>query len=336
MPFAMPITKARRPRKPSWQDVRPDSKGLRDLYRIAARHERRFARAMSGLTSSLLSDPQVVRNVKRAVRAGNVNGAVNAIPFLNPQDESSIKRWSRFFASIEDVYADVMREGGQSALAEVGIRRRFTVQKKDRKIDPLPPNPFSERWIKENAAKLVKEVSESVKQSIRDVILEGYTRGERISTIMDMLMRSGRFGLLSREQRWVHNVGQRMRDEGASEQAVQDAMDRKAEHLGKLRRERIARTETIRAQAEGRNEAWQQSQEEGLLPQDIKRQWLAAGSSGRTCKRCVDMNLRTAGINEPFESSYVGSIMNPPLHPACRCGTTLLVPGLDDDDVEDI
>lgn len=55
--------------------------------------------------------------------------------------------------------------------------------------------------------------------------------------------------------------------------------------------------------------------------------WLASADA---CERCLELNGKTVGIDEPFESKpgRYGIVMAPPLHPFCMCSITYeLLPG---------
>ena len=324
MPFVSQIVKSlkkrkrRRKRRPEWQDVTPDSLGLKNLYDVAEKNVNRFARAFQSLASSIISDPKMLKEAEKAIRTGNVEGAVNALPFANIDDPEGMKDWDKFSGKMQSAYLDVMEESGKDALSEVGIREEFNIEKQE--VQSLPPNPFSAKWIEEQAAKLVVDVSDSMKETIRQIILEGYKRGDRIETIMRRLKLSGRLGLLPREQKWVQNIEDKMREAGASQEKIERAVERKAKKFSSLRAERVARTEMITAQAQGRSDAWGQAADAGLIPPQVKRKWIAAGKSVRTCKICIGLNTDTAALGEPFHSEFVGSVMNPPAHPQCLPG----------------
>lgn len=331
MPFISRIIKSSsRRRRPPWQDSRPDSRAQSEMYAIADKNAGKFSRAFAALSRSLFSDPKELAAAENAIRAGNVEEAINAFKFANENDPDAMKDWDKFTAKLEEAYAVIMQESGDDALQGAGIDQRFNMLPEG--VESLPPNPFSTRWIKSHSAQLVRLISDESKATIRQVILDGYTEGARVETIMSRLELSGSFGLLPREQKAVQRLGDKMTEAGASEEKISRAVKRKAQQMLKLRAERIARTETVAAQSQGRGDAWRQARDEGFIPEGVTREWVAAGRSVRTCKMCIELNGKTSDFNEPFQSSYVGAVMEPPLHPQCRCVLVLSgIPGADDE-----
>ena len=77
--------------------------------------------------------------------------------------------------------------------------------------------------------------------------------------------------------------------------------------------ERIARTETIRAQKAGTEESYKQAGVWG-------KQWLAAMGNKRTCDRCKALNGQIVPVGENFINPSDGSeVIGNMCHPNCRC-----------------
>ena len=74
------------------------------------------------------------------------------------------------------------------------------------------------------------------------------------------------------------------------------------------RTDRIARTETINASNKGTLEGYKQS---GVVE---KKEWITAVDE-RSCEECVAMDGEIVEINKAFSCG----VMQPPLHPNCRC-----------------
>jgi SPP1 gp7 family putative phage head morphogenesis protein len=106
---------------------------------------------------------------------------------------------------------------------------------------------------------------------------------------------------------------------GLVEGRADSAVARYEERLLRNRARNIARTETILAAEEGRNQAWEQAQERGAIAQDQEREWLTAEDE-RVCPICGPLDGERVGLREAFS----GGFSHPPAHPQCRCSTVLV------------
>lgn len=313
------IHKARRRiRKPEWQDVSPDNVEQRDAYRIAAKHEDKFARAFMALTRGLLT-PEIEQKLLKELREGTPEQAVNTIPWFNPAVPETKKLWERLAEKMQAAYGDVITETGQAEYKREKIPLKFDVTKQ-KQIPVVPINPFSLEWIQSHSSELIAQVSDSVKQTVRNVILRGFSRGVRAEAILPDIRRS--IGLLQREEIAVQNRLNLMLGEGVPFDKATARADRYAEQLHRKRAERIARTETISAQSRGRRDAWQVAVEQGQLPTTIVREWSAATGSPITCEVCSELHGQQAKIGESYYSEVLGRPVEGPgmeAHPQCRC-----------------
>lgn len=85
---------------------------------------------------------------------------------------------------------------------------------------------------------------------------------------------------------------------------------------------------TIRASQAGQDALWQQAVEQGHLPTNVLRKWVASEDS-RTCPVCRDLDGETAELGEEF----LPGILHPPAHPACRCGLSIQMPEEGDEEL---
>lgn len=92
-----------------------------------------------------------------------------------------------------------------------------------------------------------------------------------------------------------------------------DAYDAILEAVGdEARAEMIARTETMIAANQGQRMSWEQAIEEGLLPPNMQREWIATSGA---CPECEALD----GVRVPLDEPYPDGSDSPPLHPNCRC-----------------
>jgi hypothetical protein len=90
----------------------------------------------------------------------------------------------------------------------------------------------------------------------------------------------------------------------------------------RYRSEMIARTEAVRTNNAGIQEAWRQAIEKGQVTEaSLRRYWKVADGDERLCNLCRPIPIKNKeGVlfAAPF-STDKGAIMLPPAHPACRC-----------------
>lgn len=325
MPLVQLYKAARRSRRlkgrPEWQDVLPPEKELRDAYAIAARHVNRFSRAFLDVSRGLLTD-EVARRLRAILRDGTAEEAVAAIPWFNPGDTDAMKVWTSLGNKLRDSYADVVQESGRAEFRRLKLPLRFQIEKQE--VPTVPINPYSLAWITEHSGDLIREISDSQKQTIRDIIYDGFSQGKRAEAIIAEIQDT--VGLLPQERAAVLRRQALHEDAGLSQRRIEELTDKYREQLLKKRAQRIARTETIAAQAQGRNDAWRLARESGALPRDVVRTWVAAPESpnpGRPCAICLDLDTKTAPIGQPYDSLFLGTVPRPPAHPHCRCTETI-------------
>lgn len=102
-------------------------------------------------------------------------------------------------------------------------------------------------------------------------------------------------------------------DGGEDMRKLRDRVDGLFDEYDRERAERIARTETIRAQEEGNQEVYKEAGFE-------RKVWMA--NSG-ACGECEALNDVDVSINESYGQDVFGEdMMTPPLHPNCRCASS--------------
>lgn len=310
MPLVTVHKSIRRKRKPRWQDTRPPDEELRDAYAIAANHEAAFSRAFMRFTRDLMT-PGVMREIGRAVRADSAEDAADVLPVLDASDKMR--------ESFERAYAEIVQEAGQAEANRQKWRLPFEVEKRVEAQfgGRVPINPFSLKWIQEHAAKLIvgpAGIVQRQQDNVRKIVFRAFEQGLRGPAILRQI--GDEVGLLEREQNAVERRFQSALELGVQPAKAQRDRGRYAASLLRKRSQRISRTETIEAQAQGRRDSWQLAQEQGMVPAETKRKWVAATESERTCPICLELdNGEPVGFDEPFDSAILGPVQRPPAHP---------------------
>lgn len=134
-------------------------------------------------------------------------------------------------------------------------------------------DPRAIKWAKQHAAELAKDISAVTEERVRAAIATALEGG-----------------------------------------SVADAQDEIAAAVGdEARAEVIARTESMMAANQGQREAWAQAADEGLLPVDAQREWIATSEA---CPECDALDGEVVGLDEQYPNDGGDG---PPAHPNCRC-----------------
>lgn len=193
--------------------------------------------------------------------------------------------------------------------------------------------------------RLIRELEESARDTIDDVVLRGMREGLNPDDIVDEIRNV--IGLTDNQAQAVGNyhrllselspdaLVRQLRDP-SYDVIVQDAIDSGidlsvdvidglteayAENYVKHRARTIAQTESVRAANIGLHDAYLQAVARGVIPMEaVKREWQVALDE-RTCPICLSIpenHPDGVGLDEQF-ISIEGPQDNPPIHPNCRC-----------------
>lgn len=178
-------------------------------------------------------------------------------------------------------------------------------------------NPYSIDWVRQHGLELVKQgISPQQKQVVTNIIQQQMEMGGRPTEALGAIKEN--IGLTAREHAATVNRMNLHLDAGLSNSAAKGLTAKYRDQLLTGRAQRIARTETIAAQAQGRKDAWQVAEDGGKLP-SVKRRWMApppGANPNAPCEICLDLDGTTAGLKEPYKSALVGEIEGPPAHPS--------------------
>jgi hypothetical protein len=177
-------------------------------------------------------------------------------------------------------------------------------------------NPYSIDWVRQHGLDLVADgISPQQKEVVTNIIQQQMEIGARPTDALDQI--KSNIGLTAREHQAVLNREVLHIESGLPADKIESLTGKYREKLLSARAQRIARTETIAAQAQGRKDAWLVAQDSGKLPK-VQRRWLAPPPSpnpNRPCEICLDLDGKTAALKEPYES-MVGPLDGPPAHPS--------------------
>jgi hypothetical protein len=258
-----------------------------------------------------------IEQLAEAIRVGDFSRTMRLLN-LDPAAGS--------FQEVRNLFAKAFQQAGVAATQSPpgGFLLRFDMR-----------NPFIPRIIDQHIGMMIVEIDANTRGAVQAIIQTAFREGghpyQTAKLIQDVV------GLHSRWANAVQKYRGQLIADGKTPWRVEDLTARYANRLRKKRAISIARTETITAANMGQLESWRQSVEAGNLPVDVKKKWLVTPDD-RLCKRCAPMRLHEpVGLGEMFTSNKVGfppgpledaplmMVLQPTLHPQCRCTMALSV-----------
>ena len=324
MPYQVSL-KAKRNRL-EWQDA-PRTPEQRTAYAIAAKHQPAMTRALRRYFAEVRS-PEAMREFERGLlQATTPEQAIDALPLA--------AAGARLSAELKRVLANITEETGRAA-GRRGIEVPEPVIKARIKYSFTLDNPFSLRRIADEVFRLVTGINESLRESIRGAVQTGFAQGQGAKAIAQDIL-EGNLGLTQRDVSAVARTRRAAFDAAreagfTTREATKQARVVASEHHAKLldrRAMNIARTETIRAEANGLTDSWRQAQDAGVMPPQTRKVWIASVPrvNERLCKICEalgntygpDSPTKGVAMGEQFHAINGKSYDSPPVHPQCRC-----------------
>lgn len=176
--------------------------------------------------------------------------------------------------------------------------------------------PESAAWAASEAARLIREITQDQADVIRWLIADGQAFGRSPYDTARLIRDT--VGLTQQQAEWVQNFQDRAFTErvqagqstAVAQAGAEAAAARYHDQIHRYRSETIARTEIMRANSEGRQEAWAQGIKGGWIGPDAQKEWLAESDA---CDICSPINGMRVGILDEFPAG------EPPAHPNCRC-----------------
>lgn len=197
-------------------------------------------------------------------------------------------------------------------------------------------NPAAVSWARSRAGALVTQVTDDVRQAVRDSITRAFV--EQVDVRDTARALRGVVGLRPDQVRALATYRQELQALAASVQpTVRDTrmrrlssrgltraridawVERYRQRLLQRRAELIARTEILTASNQGQLELWRQAIDAGRLDGGASKRWLTTPDDRLCTEICAPMDGQIQPVNEPFQLPGGGTVLMPPAHPACRC-----------------
>ncbi len=268
--------------------------------------ERRVIRVMDGAMQQLRRDvDRMMTRLADAIAHRSVDQVVNMIP-LDP--------WLDTQKQLQDeLYGELLDAGSRVTLPPI--------QKATMRFSFDRSRPEAAAWASGEAGRLVREIADGQRQMIRDLVSGAQATGVAPVDVARQIR--GGIGLTTAQAGWVDNFYNRsfsqninagMTPAQAAARA-QTAADRYQTQVHRYRSMTIARTEIMRANSEGRQQAWGQGLAGGWISPNAKKEWNAESDA---CDICQPLNGVRVGIKDAFP------LGEPPAHPNCRCDVLLV------------
>jgi hypothetical protein len=243
----------------------------------------------------------VLLRLRSALRFGNVEGAMAAVPVI---DLLTLR------PAVEEILARVAMDG-----AKIGKAAEFVVR--------LGPGSIASAdvafWARQQSAKLVVGVTDQTRMAIRRAIVETIQAGMNPARAAKLIEAS--IGLNGVQVTALLNRADELRQAGKTAEQINARLERYAAQLRRQRAGVIARHELMQAANEGRRLQWEREVRDGLIaPDRWEREWVAiVPSDGRTCPYCEEQD----GQRAPISGAYPDGSDGPPGHVMCRCTEVL-------------
>lgn len=210
----------------------------------------------------------------------------------------------------ERAMRESFRQGGQASLRRL---RRQSININFNVIDMR-----SAEWAHAQAARLVTEINDSQRDTIRALIERSVAEGRTIQqTARDL---RNVIGLRSDQldAQWAYR--ERLIARGLDQQKIGAMVEKYAQAQVRQRALLIARTEVMSSQNAGLLAGWREAQDEGKLSANVRKQWIVTPDE-LLCEHCEPLGTADP---IPLNEMFNGEVMHPPLHPNCRCSMGLV------------
>ena len=280
--------------------------------------QRRITRMLSEAqqTAAAEFDTQLPR-VAELLSRGRVNEVTNLLPM--------------------DPWVDVQEPLAYELLGELldaGSRVRLPVLQKAQLVYSFDRDrPESAAWAWNEAGQLIVQITQEQRGVVQQVVSQAATGSPGWQGTMTGgpdwtgVARQVRntIGLTAQQAGWVSNHYDRayttaIRNGASSAQAAALASQSASRYQTSVHRYRantIARTETMRAASEGRQQSWTQGMTQGFIDPLWQKEWIAEGDA---CPMCQAIDGKRIGVKDSFP------VGEPPAHPNCRCDVLLVPP----------
>ena len=180
-------------------------------------------------------------------------------------------------------------------------------------------DPNFDQMVRQQQARLVREVTAETRRAIGNVISRGYASNTHPYDLVPQIREL--VGLTSRQATAVMNFAEAQRKNGRSPEVSADRAIRYARKMRTRRAKLIAVTETSRAMTAARIASYEQAAASGLFDRaTAELEWSAVQTDPKEI--CAQLD----GTRVPLGSTWEGGALPGFVHPGCRCSAVLVLP----------
>ncbi len=169
-------------------------------------------------------------------------------------------------------------------------------------------NPIAEKWIQTRSLTLVRNLNNTQRNVISNLISSGMKDGVTVKDMTTQIMRS--LPLDERRAKALYNYEKTLKAAGIPKSLLNSRVSQYAEKLKRDRAQMLCLTEMHTATSEANRQVLLDAVKRGVL-QGFELMWLTAPDE-RRCEQCGMMDGHRAPIERGFAEGA-------PIHPACRC-----------------
>ena len=188
----------------------------------------------------------------------------------------------------------------------------------------VPPTIYDPNFIAEmlrQAKKAGADLDAKTRNALRTLLSRAIRNNLSWNELADLLANS--IGLDTRYAAAVENYRRGLVDKGVTNAKARKMAKEYAARLRATRARTIARTEVMRALNAGQQTGYAQSlQSLGIPSSDAELEWIVTRDD-RLCEYCAPMAGERTSVTSPLFQTGMGDTSGPPLHPNCRCTTTM-------------
>lgn len=261
---------------------------------------------------------QILAAVEAAQKASSLALLAEALRSLDVIRVLDVVALAKFDAGLATLSATLTQgfvaAGKQTAVdlsANLGTAISFTID-----------DPEAVAWLRENGARLVRDISAETRAALRETIADAVDRGQTVDQAARRIR--AQIGLTRQQASRVRTFQQRLLTQGVSEAQVTKRVANLSRVLVRKRASLIARTEIVTAQNAGQEQLWRQAVKAGhLKASEVTRVWIVTDDDRLDEVVCEPMDGQKRAIGTPFRTGHGKSIDRPPAHPGCRCAVGL-------------
>lgn len=254
-----------------------------------------------------LQTADVRRAVEERIDAGDIEGAVSAIPW-------------------EDAGAEILEGGFMSTYRDLFEQAGTVSAKLIPEVEPFDFAVNDRRaldFLEQHGAKFVTEMNGAGRAAVRAALVRSEREGLSVVNTGKLLMQH--VGLTERLSNAVSSRLMAQIAAGKSESKAAADAQLYAKRLLTYRVHNIARTESQMATSSGQTAAWEEAADSGLIDRGTALQfWITARDEVvAKCPICGPMDGQECALGEMFTTGEGEQIDGPPAHPSCRCSRGL-------------